>query len=69
MITHGLAFHPELAADPRPPYTPEVFPIIREMVQQRASVLLEAAENNEAGSIPVFLIFNSAVIMKLKMNF
>ena len=50
MITHGLAFHPELSPDPQPPYTPEAFPIIQGMIQQRASVLLEAAETNDSGN-------------------
>lgn len=49
IITHGLAFHPEVAIDPEPPYTPEAYPIIREMVEQRSSVLLEAAETIGTG--------------------
>ncbi len=46
-----MAFHPEFSVDPQPPYTPQAFPIIREMVQQRAAVLLEAAEANDEGKI------------------
>ena len=49
ILTHGLAFHPELAVNPQHPYIPDAYPIIREMVQQRASVLLEASESNDLG--------------------
>jgi hypothetical protein len=44
-----ISLAPELSTDPQPPYTPEAFPIIRQMVEQRASVLLEAAEINDSG--------------------
>ena len=46
-----MAFHPELSVDPQPPYTSQAFPIIRGMVQQRAAVLVEAAEANDLGNL------------------
>ena len=51
VITHGLAFHQELARDPELPYNEECFNQIRVAVNERAIVLSNAAEDNGAAAV------------------
>lgn len=45
IISHGLAFHDHLAIEPEPPYIPENYDAIKEMVLNRTSVLQDAADD------------------------